>query len=78
MMNMHDMFIDLTGLESPVPVIRTKEALDDMQVGQVLKVTTTIESSAKNIRTLVANNPYEIIHFSRKKEEYTFMIRKNG
>ncbi len=49
-----------------------------MQVGQVLKVTTTIESSAKNIRTLVANNPYEIIHFSRKKEEYTFMIRKNG
>ncbi len=76
MKNSHDVFLDLRGLESPTPVIRTKETLDIMETEQILCVVTTKESAIKNIRTLVANNPYELLDFSSQKEEHTFLIRK--
>ncbi len=72
-----DVHLDLSNMESPIPMIRTKETLDSMLPGQVLCVVTTQRSTVKNIRTLVANNPYELVQFSSQKEEYTFTIRKN-
>lgn len=73
----HDVLLDLSGLESPIPMIRTKEALDSMRTGQVLCVMTTQASAVKNIRTLVANNSYELVQFSSQKQAYTFIIRKH-
>lgn len=52
-----NLMLDVTSDESPVPTIRTKETLDTLASGEVLKVVTSKESTAKNIRTLVANNP---------------------
>ena len=74
----HDILLDLTGMESPIPVIKTKETLDSMSVGQVLCLMTDSESASKNIRTLIINNPYELIRLSTRKEVSTFIIRKNG
>lgn len=73
----HDVLLDLSGLESPIPMIRTKETLDSMLPGQVLCVVTTQRSTIKNIRTLVANNPYELVQFASQNQAYTFIIRKN-
>jgi TusA-related sulfurtransferase len=68
--------IDARQDECPVPTIRTKEALDAMQTGDVLKLVTSREGTVRNIRTFVASNPCELIDESRTREEFTFLIRK--
>jgi TusA-related sulfurtransferase len=72
----HHLELDVRHEDSPVPTIRTKETLDTMDVGSVLKVITSKESTIKNIRTLVANNPYELIHHSKEKTDFIFLIKK--
>lgn len=72
----HHIVLDVRHEDSPVPTIRTKEILDTMEIGYVLKVITSKESTIKNLRTLVANNPYELIHHSKVDTDFIFFIRK--
>ncbi len=46
----YDRFLDLTGLDCPVPVVKSREELARMTVGQVLKVTATDRGSLKNFQ----------------------------
>ncbi|HQO16310.1 MAG TPA: sulfurtransferase TusA family protein [Methylotenera sp.] len=72
----YDIELDVRHEDSPIPTIRTKETLDTMVSGSILKVVTGIESTVKNIRTLVANNPYELVNYSSASNLYTFIIKK--
>jgi TusA-related sulfurtransferase len=72
----YDIELDVRHEDSPIPTIRTKEMLDTMQSGGILKVVTGRESTLKNIRTLVANNPYELLNCSNTSNAYTFIIKK--
>ena len=76
MTNDHDVFLDATEHDAPVPVIQTKETLDTMQVGEVLKVVTSREGPALNIRMLVKNRPYELMREARDGGNYVFYIKK--
>lgn len=71
-----NVMLDVTSDESPVPTIRTKETLDTLASGEVLKVVTSKESTVKNIRTLVANNPFELLDNRKNKEGFVFFIKK--
>jgi len=41
-----------------------------------LKVITSKESSVRNIRTLVANNPFTLLQELKTAEDYIFFIQK--
>lgn len=71
-----DVTLNVTNQESPVPTIRTKEALDNMAQGQVLKVITSHESTIQNIRTLVKNNPLELVSHTKNVDGFVFFIKK--
>jgi len=71
-----NVMLDATSDESPVPTIRTKETLDTLTSGQVLKVVTSKESTIKNIKTLVANNPFELLDNLKNVEGFVFFIKK--
>ncbi|MDO9366458.1 MAG: sulfurtransferase TusA family protein [Methylotenera sp.] len=76
MMFQFNVMLDVTSDESPVPTIRTKETLDTLASGQILKVVTSKESTVKNIRTLVANNPFELLDNRKNEEGFVFFIKK--
>ena len=44
-----DQTIDLTGQSCPMPVVRTKQAVDDIAVGEVLAVQATDSGSVSDI-----------------------------
>ncbi|TFW70294.1 sulfurtransferase TusA family protein [Methylotenera oryzisoli] len=71
-----DTVLDVRHEDSPIPTIRTKEVLDALPNGQVLKVITNKESSVRNIRTLVANNPFTLLHELKNAEDFLFFIQK--
>jgi TusA-related sulfurtransferase len=62
--------------DSPIPTIRAKEILDNMLQGEIVKVITSKESTIKNIKTLVINNPFNLIIHRKTEEGYVFYIEK--
>ncbi len=68
--------LNLGDADSPVPMIRTKETLDLLSVSDVLKVTVVRESAVQNIKTLVSNNPFELMSVSKEDNQYVLMIKK--
>lgn len=71
-----DTVLDVRHEDSPIPTIRTKETLDTLAPGNILKVITSKESSVRNIRTLVANNPFKLLEELKSAEDFIFFIQK--
>jgi tRNA 2-thiouridine synthesizing protein A len=68
--------VDATQDDCPVPTIKTKEALDAMSGNEILKVITSKEGTVKNIRTLVRQHAYALIHETKTDEGFVFYIQK--
>jgi TusA-related sulfurtransferase len=72
----YDVLLDVRHEDSPIPTIRAKEVLDGLACGQILKVITSKESTVKNIRTLIANNPFDLVEHNKDHEGFVFFIKK--
>ncbi|MEJ2722630.1 MAG: sulfurtransferase TusA family protein [bacterium] len=46
----HDRFLDLKGLECPIPVVKAREEINRMAVGEILKVFATDHGSMRNFQ----------------------------
>jgi TusA-related sulfurtransferase len=68
--------LNLGDAESPVPMIRTKETLDLLSANDVLKVSVTRESAVQNIKTLISNNPFELMSVSKQDNQFILVIKK--
>ena len=72
----YHVMLDATQDDCPIPVIRTKEVLDTMGVGEVLKVVTTREGTIRNIQTFVNSNHYKLLQQFKENEHFHFYIEK--
>lgn len=71
-----DTILDVRHEDSPIPTIRTKETLDTLPLGTILKAITSKESTVSNIRTLIANNPFTLLNELKNEEGFVFFIQK--
>lgn len=71
-----DLELDLTGLESPLPMLKTKEVLDSLLPGQVVLVKTTSAGSEPNIRNLIAHLGVTLVAFDKRQGVFHFVIAK--
>lgn len=71
-----DFELDLTGLESPEPMFKTKEKIDQMLAGQVVLVKTTSMGSEQNIRNLVENHDVNLLSLNKENGVFHFLIEK--
>ena len=72
----HDKEIDTRGLNCPLPILRTKKALADVQSGQVLKVVATDPGSVKDFETFARQTGHALLSHSETDGEFTFLMRK--
>lgn len=68
--------IDTRGLNCPLPILRTKKALTDMQSGQVLKILATDPGSVKDFQTFSRQTGHELVSHAQANKEFTFFMRK--
>jgi tRNA 2-thiouridine synthesizing protein A len=71
-----DKEIDTRGLNCPLPILRTKKALGDVQSGQVLKVVATDPGSVKDFETFSKQTGHTLVSHSEANGEFTFLMRK--
>ena len=68
--------LDLRGLECPMPLLKTKLALNALGPGDVLKVAATDPASEKDFYLFANQSSNRIITFQKEKEAYFYWIEK--
>jgi TusA-related sulfurtransferase len=71
-----DRVLDCLGLYCPEPVFRTRLALDEMEVGEVLEVTADDPAAEEDIKRLVRRLGHEILSFETDDDQMKFLIKK--
>jgi tRNA 2-thiouridine synthesizing protein A len=71
-----DVVLDTKGLNCPMPVLKTKKAIDSLPEGQVLEVISTDPGSKSDIPALLKRLGHELIETKEEGEVIEFYIRK--
>jgi len=68
--------LDARGLNCPLPILRTKKALANMAVGEVLEITATDPGSVKDLDSFCSQTGNEMLASQQVNDEFHFRIRK--
>lgn len=71
-----DKVLDCIGLYCPEPIFRTRLALDEMEVGELLEITADDPAAEEDIKRLVNRLGHEIINLESDGGQVRFLIRK--
>jgi tRNA 2-thiouridine synthesizing protein A len=71
-----DKELDTRGLNCPLPILRTKKSLTDMQSGQVLKVRATDPGSVKDFQAFAKQTGNELVSSDTIDTEFVFFMKK--
>jgi tRNA 2-thiouridine synthesizing protein A len=71
-----DKRIDCIGFFCPVPVVKTREAIQTMLVGQVLEILADDPAAEADMRMWTARAGHELVDLSRLDSVYRFLVRK--
>jgi len=71
-----DKELDARGLNCPLPILRAKKALTDMQSGQVLKIVATDPGSVKDFQAFAKQTSNELLSQTEANKEFTIYLRR--
>ena len=71
-----DRQIDCTGLFCPMPIVRTREAIRRMAVGQVLEMLSDDPASDPDMRSWAHHVGHDLLQVTRSGAVYSFVVRK--
>ena len=73
-----DRQIDCTGLFCPMPIVKTREAMKDMSVGQVLEMLSDDPGSDPDMKSWARSTGHDLVDVSRRGAVYHFLVRKTS
>ncbi len=73
---MADMELDARGLNCPLPILRAKKSINDLESGQVLHIIATDPGSVKDFEAFCKQTGNELMSSGENNGEFVFDIRK--
>jgi tRNA 2-thiouridine synthesizing protein A len=71
-----DKELDARGLSCPLPILKTKKALNDLAAGQVLKVVATDPGSVKDMESFARQTGNALLSAAEEQKDFVFYLRK--
>lgn len=71
-----DKELDARGLSCPLPILKTKKALNDLTSGQVLKVLATDPGSIKDMQAFATQTGNPLLSSAEENKAYVFFLKK--
>ncbi len=71
-----DKELDARGLNCPLPILRSKKALTDMQPGETLKIVATDPGAMKDFQAFAKQTGHELVYANEENKEFLFLLRK--
>ena len=72
-----DKEIDARGLNCPLPLMKAKKAMSELQIGQVLRVTATDSGSMRDFLAFAKQSGNEMLEQKNIGKEYIHVMRRN-
>jgi tRNA 2-thiouridine synthesizing protein A len=72
----YDQLLDCTGLTCPMPILKTKKAIDAMQIGQVLKMIATDPGSVPDMNAWSAKTGHALLGHEQAGDQFIFYVKK--
>jgi tRNA 2-thiouridine synthesizing protein A len=71
-----DAELDCVGLYCPVPIAKTKEEIEKIEVGQVLKVEADDPAAEEDIKRWAKRTGHQILSFEKEETILIFFIKR--
>jgi tRNA 2-thiouridine synthesizing protein A len=71
-----DREVDARGLNCPLPVLRTKKALNDMTSGQVLRILATDPGSVRDFEAFARQTGNELLQHAERDGVFMFLLKR--
>ena len=71
-----DRELDARGLNCPLPILRAKKTLNEMQSGQVLRILATDPGSVKDFQAFAKQTGNELLSSAENNKEFEFFIKR--
>lgn len=68
--------LDVRGLSCPLPILRAKKALTDLESGQVLKIVATDPGSVKDFQAFCKQTGNLLLSHAESAAEFIFFLQK--
>ncbi len=68
--------VDASGLNCPLPILRCKKGLSELEAAQVLKVIATDPGSVKDFNAFCAQTGHALLQLDQDGKTFTFYIKK--
>lgn len=72
----NDLALDLSGLTCPMPLLKTKQALNRMTSGQVLMVTATDPASERDFQAFSRQSGVPLLQTEKNGGKFVYWLRK--
>ena len=72
----YDRELYVKGLNCPLPILRTKKALADMESGQVLRVLATDAGALKDFPAFARQTGNELVEQSEEGSTFEFFLKR--
>lgn len=73
-----DKVLDAKGLACPMPIVKTKKMIDELQTGQVLEVHATAKGAKNDLTAWARRTGHELLRDAVVEGVYKFWIKKGG
>ncbi|HXD98459.1 MAG TPA: sulfurtransferase TusA family protein [Candidatus Acidoferrum sp.] len=75
--NLADRTLDCVGLFCPMPILKTRDALKAMAVGQVLEMTSDDPASEADMKSWTTRTGHDLLEIDKNGAVYRFVVRKS-
>jgi len=70
--------LDVKGLNCPMPLLKAKKALNEMEPAALLKVLATDPGSVRDFEVFSRQSGHELLEASRDGDTYVYVLRKKS
>lgn len=68
--------LDAKGLACPMPIVKTKKAMNELESGQVLEIHTTDKGAKNDLTAWAKSGGHEVLNFEEENGILKFWIKK--
>ncbi|OLS35151.1 sulfurtransferase TusA family protein [Bacillus sp. MRMR6] len=71
-----DKILDAKGLACPMPIVKTKKAMNDLESGQVLEIYTTDKGTKNDLTAWAKSGGHDLLKHEEENDVLKFWIKK--
>lgn len=68
--------LDTSGLSCPLPVVKTKKAINGIEIGEILEMISTDKGSIPDMEAWSRQTGHELMESHDEGEKFRFLIKK--